>query len=253
MKQRTFIFSLLFFALACQTYSQRIPVPTPTPISPPYLLNSPPALVNVQGKGRVRIAPDQVEVTVGISERGNTVQEVQSKVDRVSSNIIAYLKRNGVEDRDIQTTTVSLYPYYNDTQGDGTQRPLFYTATKQITFVLRRISNSEKVLAGLYDLGVNTVYGIQFKLEDDEEAKQEAKRRAVASAKEIAEALTEGLNVRVGDVYSVNDQTYDTIYYPVVYGPVDSRTGGSTASIARGVVEVSAVVSVSYYISGQWK
>jgi len=252
MKQRSFIFSLLFFALACQTWSQRIPTPTPTPISPPYLLNSPPALVNVQGRGRVRIAPDQVQVTVGISERANTVQEVQNEVDTVSSNIIAYLKRNRVEDRDIQTTTVSLSPFYNDTNGDGTQRPLFYDASKQITFVLRRVSRFERVLAGLYDLGVNTVYGIQFKLEDDEEAKQEAKRRAVASAKEIAEALTEGLNVSVGDVYSVNDQTYDTEYYPVVYGPLDSSTSGSATSIARGVVEVSAVVSVSYYISNNW-
>ena len=251
MKQRTFIFSLILFTFACQAWAQRLPPIDPSPITPPYLQNGPPALVNVQGNGRVRVPPDQVEVTVGITQRANTVAAVQSQVDTVSANIIAYLKRNGVEDRDIQTTVVSLYPFYNDTTGDGQVRPVFYTASKSITFTLRNVARFDRVLAGLYGVGANTVSGVTWKLDDPQEAKQEAKRRAVAQAQEIAEALTDELDVSVGDVYSVNDQTHDNQYYPVVYGAADFR-GSSGSSVARGVVEVTATVSVSYYISDNW-
>lgn len=208
--------------------------------------DSRPSLVNVMGKGRVRVPPDQVEITVGITQRAKTVEQVQDDVDSTSANIIAYLKEIGVEDRDMKTTMVCLNPSYIYTGYQySTTEVDFYSATKSVTFIYRDVSQFESVLTGLYGIGVNTVNSISFKVEDVQEQRKEAKRRAVGQARKIAETLTEGLDhVTVGGVYSVNDQTYDNEYFPVVYAPVV----GCDTTLSGGEVEITAIVNIAFYL-----
>ena len=240
MQKRTAL--LILFALVFQAWAQVTPIED----------DSRTPLVSVNGKGRVRVRPDFVEITVGIDQRGKTVKQLQDDVDAKSASIISYLKRNGVKDRDVQTSQVNLSPYYSYTGSEyGSTQVDFYTATKSVTFVLRDISRYEKVLSGLYKLGVNTVSGINFKVDDAQAQKQEAKRRAVAQARKIAEALTEGLNVTVGKVYSLDDQTYDTQVFPIVYAPLEFRRSGSDTTIAGGEVEVTATVAVSFQLMNE--
>jgi len=227
---------ILFLSLSCCTLAQN------------NSSNLPP-LVSVNGRGRVRAQPDKVIFTVGIQQRAETVEELQSEVDEVSSDIIAYLKDNGVEDKDIQTSYVNLSPYYSSLGTEyGSTEVDFYTATNSLTVTLRNISNFDSILSGLYGVGVNSVSGITFDVEDLQEQQQEAKRRAVAQAREIAEALTEGLNVTVGNVYSVTDQSYDSTPIPIYFATAADIEGGDS-SVAGGEVEVSQTVSVAFLIN----
>jgi len=251
---KSFPILILFLGLACQVLAQE-EAPTDTivtPVSQPAVVPDPdlPPLVIVTGRGRVRALPDQVQVTVGIEERAKTIDELQDSVDTKSADIISYLQDNGVEDKDIQTSYVNLSPGYSDVGTEyGSTEIDYYTATKSLTVTIRDISSFDSILSGLYKVGVNSVSGISFNVEDLQAQKQEAKKRAVAKAREIANALTEGLNVSVGAVYQVNDQTYDNPVLPIVYAAADSDSQGGDASVAGGEVEITATVSVSFLIN----
>jgi len=246
MQNRAFYFTLIICLLACQAFTQDN--------LNENCNNSPPPLITVTGKASVRVQPDKVQVTVGIDQRAKTVKQVQEDVDGKSSKIISYLKQNGVEDRDVQTSHINLNPFYSyeKTQAGSTEVD-FYTATKSLTFVLRDISKFEKVLSGLYEIGVNTVNGIAFQVENQEAARQAAKRKATGHARKIAESLTEGLGVSVGKVYSLNDQTFDSHVFPIVYAPIMVKrgTGDSETAISGGEVEITATVGVSFRVGNQ--
>jgi len=204
-----------------------------------------PPLVSVTGRGRVRVQPDKVVFNVGVQQRGDTVEEVQDKVNSAAADIIAYLNDNGVDEKDVQTSYVSLSPYYTTTGAEyGSTAVDFYTATNTLTVTLRNVSQFDSLMSGLYEAGVNSVDNISFEVDDQQAQKQEAKRLAVAQAREIADALTEGLNVTVGDVYSVSDQDYDTPPVPIYFATAES----GDSSIAGGEVEISQTVSVSFLI-----
>jgi uncharacterized protein YggE len=207
-----------------------------------------PPLVSVTGSGRVRAVPDKVVFNVGVQQRAKTVEEVQNLVDSASADIINYLQDNGVDDKDVQTSYVSLSPYYTQTGTEyGSTDVDFYTATNSLTVTLRNISRFDSILSGLYEAGVNSVDSISFDVEDLQAQKQEAKRRAVAQAREIADALTEGLNVTVGNVYSVSDNDYNSPPVPIYFATAADIEGGDS-SVAGGEVEISQTVSVSFLI-----
>jgi len=209
-------------------------------------------LMTVQGKGEVKIPPDRAAISIGVQLRNNTLSSVREEADQKSADIIAYLGNQGINSTDIKTSYVTLQPYYNyQPVDDGDPSPDYYIATKSLTFILRNLSRFDDVMQGLYDLGVNSVNGIEFQINNEEEQKIIAKRRAVNNAQDAANAMAEELGINLGRVYSVNDQTASG-GNPVPYytnGDFATADDSSTGpSVAGGVVIVEASVAVNFYI-----
>src|SRR5687768_15644367 len=86
-----------------------------------------PPLVNVNGIGEVRVQPDQVILSMGVEVREKTLEQARKQADLKAAAIITYLKKQGVNEKDIQTSYMSIYPVY--TSGEyGKASPDFYTA-----------------------------------------------------------------------------------------------------------------------------
>ena len=215
-----------------------------------------PALITVSGTGESKGQPDEVVVTVGIQVRNDSVQAVSSETDTVSSSVIAYLKSQGVEDADIQTSYVTLSPYYSYTGSEaGQTTPDYYTSQKSVTFSLKDLSAYDDIMTALYALGINSVNSVSFKIEDVTARQQEARKLAVANAKKIANTLTSGLGAKVGGVYSVSEYTTDgSNQTPIFFYAAKSLAAGASAdgnsgpSIAGGQVTITSTVTVSFYI-----
>src|SRR5687767_5191614 len=72
-----------------------------------------PPLITVTGKGKVRLPPDQVIVTVAVELRHESLDQVLKENDSKTAAIIAYLKKQGIGSKDIQTSYISVEPYYS--------------------------------------------------------------------------------------------------------------------------------------------
>ena len=233
---------LLMLSLACFVSSQDILPP----------------LLTVTGKGEAKAQPDEVSVTVGIQLRAKSVEEVSSDTDSRSAAIIAYLQSQGVADEDIQTSYVTLQPYYSYTSSEaGQTTPDYYTSQKSITFSLKDLSAYDQIMSGLYDAGINSVSDVTFKVTDDEEYKEEARKKAVTDARAIAQIITDGLGVKLGGVYSISESSYGVIPTPprVYYGGMAKSAAydsvsvqSSGPSIAGGEVTTTMNVNVVFYV-----
>lgn len=160
--------------------------------------------LDISASGEVTRVPDIAVITAGVVTRSTTaaaaMQENSSRMERV----VAALKRAGIADRDIQTSSINLSPEY---RYDENQPPRLvgYTASNQVTVRFRDIRNSGRVLDTLVAQGANQINGPTMTIEHPESALDEARTRAVAAGRARAELYARAIGKRVARVISISE------------------------------------------------
>jgi hypothetical protein len=116
----------------------------------------------------------------------------------------AALKAAGIQDRDIQTSNVSLNPDYVYANN---QPPKLsgYSASNQLTVRFRDIASTGRILDALVGEGANQISGPNLSVEHPEAALDEARAKAVAAGRARADLYARSLGMRVVRVVSVSE------------------------------------------------
>ena len=161
-----------------------------------------PPTINVSGSAEVKVAPDEVDLKVGVETRAASLEDATHDNAESISNSLAFLRSCGVKDKDVQTDFISIEPNYDNDY--SSIRAKTYIVRRSISVKLTRVDMFEKVLTGLLTHGVNTVQGISFQTSELRQYRDKARAMAVRAAKEKAEAMASELGIKVGKVYNVN-------------------------------------------------
>ena len=147
--------------------------------------------ISVTGSGEVTGTPDTVEIDLGVSVMGKTVDKATSSAAERAETLISALISNGVARGDITTTNYSIYPEYD--YRANTERLVGYRVTNTMHVKIRDIGQSGSVIdaataAGGDDVRVN---GLRFSIEDNsdlvEAAREVAWNDALTKATQLAE------------------------------------------------------------------
>jgi hypothetical protein len=160
--------------------------------------------LDINATGEVTRVPDVAIITAGVVSHSTTATgALQDSASRMS-RVLAALKRAGVEDRDVQTSNVSLNPEY---RYDNNQPPQLvgYTASNNVTVRFRDIRNSGKILDALVGQGANQINGPSLTIDKPEAALDEARAQAIAIGRARADLYARSLGLRVVRVVSVNE------------------------------------------------
>lgn len=235
MKKNRFIAVVISLMAFVQAHAQQ------TPTIP---------LVHVNGVGEVRVQPDEVVLNFGVETRHAKLEEARSQTDAQTAAILKYLKKQGVDSKDVQTSYVNVQPIYGGGEYERTT-PQSYVAHKSMVVVVKQLNNFEKIMSGLYDAGVNHVNGVNFRISDVEKYKAEARKRAIADAKLKATVLTSELDAKLGRVYTISENSYDNGPRPMYAEAAMMKSAvsdGGDPTIAGGEVVVTSNVDVSFVI-----
>lgn len=136
---------------------------------------------------QVEVEPDIVHVGSGVETDAPTAVEALRRNSAEMQRVIDVLKRLGIEARDIQTSSISLNAQYDYNR--ATQQQVFraYRASNQVRVKLREIERAGEVLDALVSAGATNISGPSFSVEDDTQAKSEARKRALERGKAQAE------------------------------------------------------------------
>jgi uncharacterized protein len=160
--------------------------------------------LDISATGEVTRVPDIAIISAGVVSRSTTATgALQDSADRMQ-RVLAALKRAGVEDRDIQTSSVNLNAEYRYPENQPPQLT-GYTATNSVTIRFRDIRNSGKILDALVSQGANQINGPNLTIDKPEGALDEARAKAVAIGRARAELYARALGMRVVRVVSVNE------------------------------------------------
>jgi uncharacterized protein YggE len=161
------------------------------------------ARITVTGEGRVDATPDMATVSLGVVTEGATAAEAMAANSIQLSAVLERLKASEIEDRDIQTSGLSLNPNWQQTEADPTPRIVGYQASNMLTVRVRALDRLGAVLDMVIADGANNFNGLSFGLSDPEPAMNEARTRAVADAMARATLLTKAAGLTLGPVVSI--------------------------------------------------
>ncbi len=160
--------------------------------------------LDINATGEVTRVPDVAIITAGVVARAaSATAAMQDSADRMQK-VLAALKRAGVDDRDMQTSSVSLNPEYRYPENQ-TPQLVGYTASNQLTIKFRDIRNSGKILDALVNQGANQINGPNLTIDKPEAALDEARANAIATGRARAQLYARSLGLRIVRVVSVSE------------------------------------------------
>ena len=160
--------------------------------------------LDVNASGEVTRVPDLAIISAGVVTKattaGSALQQAATRMQRVR----AALKAAGVEDRDIQTSNISLNPEYRYVNNQPPQLT-GYSASNTVTVRFRDIANSGKILDALVKEGANQLNGPTLTIDKPEAALDEARGRAIAVGRARAELYARSMGMRVVRVVALSE------------------------------------------------
>lgn len=236
---------LAFLALSASAYGLVMAYET---------LRGPAATISVSGQGKVKYTPDIADVDVSLVSKGVDPAKVQQDNDAKMTQVVSYLKNQGIKDEDIKTTSYSLYPEYK--QGPNvtdTSVIVGYTLNQGVQFRSRDISKVGTIVGGLSQAGANSVGGISFSLSDEkmQTLTTEAKQQGIQKAQAELASMKSMIGFRSAKLVSVGTsvnwpQSYQASYKTLGMGGSDAMS--APAPIQAGTGEITVPVSMTYEI-----
>lgn len=204
--------------------------------------------ISVSGTGEITGTPDTLSVNLGVSVRGETVEEATTEAASAATALIDSLVANGVEREDITTTNYSIHPEY-DYRNDS-QRLLGYRVTNTVRAKITNIGESGSVIDDATSAAGDavTVNGISFSIEDDAGMVEAAREAAWNDAKAKAEQLASLSGQSLGAVISISE-TVSRPPVPIDFARLEAADAAATP-IEPGTASVSISLQVEFAFSG---
>jgi len=197
--------------------------------------------LEITATGEATRVPDLAIISAGVVTRAPSASGALQANSARMERVLAALRRVGIAERDIQTSSINLNPEYHY-QENQPPKLVAYTASNQVTIRFRDIRNSGQVLDILVAEGANQISGPSMTIERPEEALDEARTNAVAAGRARAELYARALGKRVARVISVSEGGG---YYPPPPMPMAERAVAVSAVSKTEIVPGDQKLQVS--------
>ena len=232
---------------------------------------------SVSGDGKAVAIPDVAEFQFQVVTQGGTdLASLQTKNTDATNKAIAFVKSEGVADKDIKTEYYNVDPRYQtyscgnvivpqvysgatSATGATAVQPcppasiVGYTVTQSVDVKMRDFTKVGDIMGGVVTNGANQVGQLSFTLDDPSSVQNQAEADAIAKAKAQAQVVAQAGGFTIGRLLNV--QTGGSNPYPV-YAPAAESVGMSlssakalpTPAIQAGSQEVDMTVTLQYEI-----
>jgi len=211
--------------------------------------------INVTGNGKIYAKPDVVIFNVSVTETKNTSKEAIEAVNTKINEAKKLIKGNGIEDKYIKTTNLSIYTEY-DWSG-STKKVVGQRATQSIEVTIPNVDETSSKVTDVIDQLVeieNVQLGwIRFDIEDKTEYFTQARELAYKKAEQKAKELASLGGLELLAPVSISDATVD--YNSAQYNSVNSYKASliedesSSTDISTGQLEINVSLDVKFGIS----
>lgn len=240
------------FALALAALPVMGAVANTRPLASPLQAGDPPATaeplrrtITVVGIGRASATPDIARVTVGVDVVNASLSKALTEVNTKTSAVIAQLKKQGIEDKDIRTVDFNVFP--QQAYGPNGPGPITgYRVSNSVRVTIRDLDKAGSILEQAVNAGANTVQGLTFTIDDPKPVETEARVSAIQDARFKADALAQEAGATVGQVINISEVQMGGPFPLNQPAAMSAQGGGGGVEIAPGMQDVSVQVQVTY-------
>ena len=206
-------------------------------------------IMTLSATGTVNSRPDMASISTGIETVAVKARDALDDNNEIMARMMASLKRAGLEERDIQTSSFSIQPRYERLQPRSARarpqipRIIGYTVSNNLRITVRDLDNLGRIMDRLVTLGSNRFGGISFGLSDPDKALDEARRDAMRRVIDKAELYARAAGVRLGAITSISEQSNHYSPRPMYRA---KRSMAMAVPIAAGEQKTSVSVHVTW-------
>ncbi|HZS43171.1 MAG TPA: SIMPL domain-containing protein [Candidatus Paceibacterota bacterium] len=218
--------------------------------------------IAVSGHGEVFATSTVATFSFTASDRETTVTDAQNKMAVKANAAIDFLKKNGVDQKDIQTIDYSVNPTYADRSaiicptgayncGGGTPTINGYEVSETITVKLRDPSKSGTILQGVGSAGVSNISGLSLSIDNPTSLQEAARKLAIDDAKAKAKQLAKDLDIDLDRIVSFQENGNNPGPIPYAKDMALSQAAGSAPvapEIPVGQNKITSDVTITYEI-----
>jgi uncharacterized protein YggE len=193
------------------------------------------------------VVPDGAVIELGVEKQSASASIAKQSEDAAARRILASLRASGVDEKDIQTTFLSLQPQFNYRKG---MRISYFVAEQTVSVTVRDLSKLDALVESLIKAGGNRIDSIQYETSDLRKYRDQARSLAVKAAREKAQALALALGQEIGKAQSIEEVPELVNQYSGGLLANESReawrtrsTAGPSTAVGQKSISASVVVS----------
>jgi len=199
--------------------------------------------VSVSGEATISVAPDRAEITAGVTTQGKTAKQASEANNKAMGDVLLALKGSGVDQKDLQTSQLSLQPQFENRNSGGQQQIVGYRATNRVTVTLRDVGLVANTIDALVGAGANDIDGVSFSVSQTSKLLDDARTKAMDDAHRKAEIYAQAAGMTLGLPLGI---TEDGAAPPVILRKMAVRAAAAPAPISPGEETLRVGVNVSY-------
>jgi uncharacterized protein YggE len=205
--------------------------------------------VSVSGFGQAFGAPDVAYVEMGVdivnTDVGAAVTQANETMEAVTDAIVA----TGVAEEDIRTTNFNVWSdFYDPATGEQTTERVYHVQN-MVRVTVRDVSQVSSVIEAGLNAGANSIFGLNFGIDDPSALEQEARLQAIEDARDRAQKLADAMGVTLGEPVIISE-TFGGPVQPIPFEAAAVGLGGGGAPpISGGQLSVSVQVNVTFALS----
>ena len=215
--------------------------------------------ITVSGDGQAALPPDVAKISFTVQNTGATVADAQAATTKQANAALAFVKGQGVADKDVTTTSYNITPQYSyqNICVSGAACPPYvgspkitgYEVSETIQVTMHDLTAVGALLGGLGKLSVQDISGPDFALNDSSAGYDAARADAINKAKDQANLLAKQLGIKLGKIVNFSESTGNAPYPVYATGAdVQSMKSVATPTVPAGENTYNASVSITYEI-----
>ncbi len=204
-------------------------------------------VVVVRGEATITVQPDIAKINLSVLTNNVDSKVAQADNKRIMSDVLQALEKAGVAKDDMTTSHYNIYQAYDDSMypAKDEKRVRVYHVSNGITIKTTKIDEVGKLIDVATAAGANDIDGIDFESSKAEEYYQEALKKAMASAKQKANAITSTFGKTVDVPLRVLEVSRGGAFNRNVYA-AKMMDGAGETPIQAGGLKISATLTVEY-------
>lgn len=212
--------------------------------------------ITVSDTGEIYAKPDLALTTFSVITEAKTVAEALSKNTEKMNAVIDFVKGQGVEEKDLKTTSFNIYPRYEwyeekaeiPPQPQGKRVLVGYEIRQSLEVKIRDLEKIGVIIEGATEAGANQVGDLQFTIDKEDELKKQAREQAIEKAKTKAEELASQLGVNLVRISNFSESSIVPRYYGLEKVAVPGA-GEEAPQIEIGENKIEVTVTITYEIN----
>jgi len=161
--------------------------------------------ITVTGHASMEVVPDIAILSLAAATEKPTADAAAAENARAAQTLIAAVKAQGIDARDIQTQSVALSPDYEEMNDATRTKPVLrgYVARNMIAVRVHAIDKAGTLASRLIDAGANELEDVSFAYEHEAEAYGKLRDEAMRDAQRRAKDYLPSIGLSLGRVLEI--------------------------------------------------